>query len=35
MIDMGYIGSLYTWRHGVNMETRRVAWHDKAICCDD
>lgn len=35
LIDMGYVKSQYTWRHGGNVETRKAAKLDRTLCCDD
>lgn len=35
MIDLGYVGNQFTWRHGLNVETRRAARLDRILCCDD
>lgn len=32
-IDMGFIGARYTWSHGNDLETRRMARLDRALCC--
>lgn len=34
LTDTGYIGSKYTWSHGVSKKTRRSARLDRALCCD-
>lgn len=33
LINVGFIGSKYTWSHEVSMETRKSAILDKALCC--
>lgn len=35
MIDLGYIGNQYTWRHGASVERRKTTRLDRAICCDE
>lgn len=35
LTDLGYIGNQYTWRHGVNMEMRKEARLNRALCCDE
>lgn len=34
MIDLGFIGNEYTWRHGTNVETRKAARLNRALSCD-
>lgn len=31
LIDIGYVGSCYTWSHGTSVETRRAARMDRAL----
>lgn len=35
LIDLGYVGSQYTWKHGTSSETRRATRLDRAISCDE
>lgn len=35
LIDLGYIGNQYTWRHGVSVETWKAARLNRALRCDD
>lgn len=34
LIDAGYIGNKYTWKHGLSPETRKEARLDRALGCD-
>lgn len=34
LLDLGFIGNKFTWRHGRSVETRRAARLDRALCCD-
>lgn len=33
LIDLGCVGSWFTWSYGQSMETRRAARLDKGLCC--
>lgn len=35
LIDVGYIGSPFTWRHGVSVESRRAVRLDRPLCYDE
>lgn len=35
LIDMGFVGSQFTWKHGNTVESRRAARLDRALCCDE
>lgn len=32
-VDLGCIGSRFTWHYGTRAETRRAARLDRALCC--
>lgn len=34
MINLGYVGAVYTWSHGVSVPNPRVAHLDRAMCDD-
>lgn len=35
LIDLGFVGTCYTWSHGKTVETRREARLDRALCYDE
>lgn len=34
LIDLGFIGSRYTWSHGLSVETKKTTRSDRAVCCN-
>lgn len=34
LIDLGYVGTRFTWSHGHSVSKRRAARLDRALCCD-
>lgn len=35
LVNLGYVGSCYTWSHGTSVEIRRTTRLDRALCCDE
>lgn len=35
LVDLGFVGNKFTWSHGVELETRKLARLDRVVCCDD
>lgn len=35
LIDVGFIGSKFSRRHGVSLKTRKAARLDQALCCEE
>lgn len=35
LLDLGFVGSYFTWSHGRSVETKRAASLDRALCCDE
>lgn len=35
LVDLGFIGSKFTWSYGTSVETRRTARLDRALCCNE
>lgn len=35
LIDLGFVGPIYTWNHGRELPTRKTARLDRALCDDE